>query len=65
MGTRTRSDDWEQRRDGAGCPMCTEGRPDDTGAGIRFFEGAVSDGYLQRSAPGTQSSSGAAVMSQT
>jgi diadenosine tetraphosphate (Ap4A) HIT family hydrolase len=31
--------------------MCAEGRPDETEGGIRFFEGTVSDAFLQRSAP--------------
>jgi diadenosine tetraphosphate (Ap4A) HIT family hydrolase len=33
---------------GRGCPMCEQGRPDETAYGLRFFGGAVSDAYLQR-----------------
>jgi diadenosine tetraphosphate (Ap4A) HIT family hydrolase len=33
---------------GDGCPMCSEGRPDDTPFGARIFAGEVSDAYLQR-----------------
>lgn len=44
--------DWPQSfyefRRGEGCPMCAEGRPDETRFGARIFEGAVSDAYLQR-----------------
>jgi diadenosine tetraphosphate (Ap4A) HIT family hydrolase len=31
--------------------MCDEGRPDDSGGGLRFFAGETADAYLQRSAP--------------
>ena len=34
---------------GENCPMCAQGRPDEDQYGIRFFAGAVSDAYLQRS----------------
>jgi diadenosine tetraphosphate (Ap4A) HIT family hydrolase len=34
---------------GEGCPMCEEGRPDETRYGIRFFAGEVTDAYLHRS----------------
>src|SRR5204862_383294 len=33
---------------GEGCPMCEQGRPDETPYGARFFAGEVSDAYLQR-----------------
>jgi diadenosine tetraphosphate (Ap4A) HIT family hydrolase len=33
---------------GEGCPMCAQGRPDETPYGIRIFAGEVSDAYLQR-----------------
>ncbi len=33
---------------GEGCPMCAEGRPEETRFGIRFFAGAVADAYLQK-----------------
>ena len=35
-------------RRGDGCPMCAEGRPDETPWGVRIFAGEVSDAYLQR-----------------
>ena len=33
---------------GRGCPICEEGRPDTTPAGVRFFAGEVCDAYLVR-----------------
>jgi diadenosine tetraphosphate (Ap4A) HIT family hydrolase len=33
---------------GEGCPLCAEGRPEETRYGIRFFAGEVSDAYLHR-----------------
>ena len=33
---------------GEGCPMCAQGRPEETEYGIRFFAGEVADAYLQR-----------------
>jgi diadenosine tetraphosphate (Ap4A) HIT family hydrolase len=33
---------------GEGCPMCEQGRPEETEHGARFFAGEVSDAYLQR-----------------
>ncbi|HTS73242.1 MAG TPA: hypothetical protein VMG74_05980 [Gaiellaceae bacterium] len=38
---------YELRR-GHGCPMCAQGRPDETEHGVRFFAGEVADAYLQR-----------------
>ena len=35
-------------RSGEGCPMCAEGRPDETPFGLRIAAGDVSDAYLQR-----------------
>jgi diadenosine tetraphosphate (Ap4A) HIT family hydrolase len=35
-------------REGKGCPMCAEGRPEETRFGARIFAGEVSDAYLQR-----------------
>jgi diadenosine tetraphosphate (Ap4A) HIT family hydrolase len=35
---------------GEGCPMCEQGRPDETPYGIRIFAGEVTDAYLQRAA---------------
>jgi diadenosine tetraphosphate (Ap4A) HIT family hydrolase len=39
-------------RRGEGCPMCAEGRPEETPWGARIAAGDVSDAYLQRA--GTQ-----------
>jgi diadenosine tetraphosphate (Ap4A) HIT family hydrolase len=33
---------------GEGCPMCSQGRPAETGYGVRFFSGEVADAYLQK-----------------
>jgi diadenosine tetraphosphate (Ap4A) HIT family hydrolase len=33
---------------GEGCPMCAQGRPEETDYGARFFAGEVADGYLQK-----------------
>jgi diadenosine tetraphosphate (Ap4A) HIT family hydrolase len=38
---------YELRR-GQGCPMCSEGRPEETRFGARIFAGKFSDAYLQR-----------------
>jgi diadenosine tetraphosphate (Ap4A) HIT family hydrolase len=46
--TRTWDSDWEERKAGKGCPMCSEGRPDDTHGNARVFAGRVSDAYLVR-----------------
>jgi diadenosine tetraphosphate (Ap4A) HIT family hydrolase len=35
-------------RRGEGCPMCVEGRPEETESGMRFFAGDVADAYLQK-----------------
>lgn len=35
-------------RRGDGCPMCAQGRPDETEYGSRIFAGEVTDAYLQR-----------------
>lgn len=42
-----RSSFYAMRR-GVGCPICAEGRPDDTGGGLRFFAGEAVDAYLRR-----------------
>lgn len=39
------------KKRGDGCPHCAVGRVDETEHGVRFFEGSISDGYLQRVAP--------------
>lgn len=46
--TRTWDADWEARRAGKGCPMCAEGRPDESHGNARIFAGRVSDAYLVR-----------------
>jgi diadenosine tetraphosphate (Ap4A) HIT family hydrolase len=33
---------------GEGCPMCEQGRPEETPYGARFFAGEVADAYLQK-----------------
>jgi diadenosine tetraphosphate (Ap4A) HIT family hydrolase len=33
---------------GEGCPMCAQGRPEETEYGARFFAGEVADAYLQK-----------------
>lgn len=38
---------YELRR-GEGCPMCAQGRPEETEHGARFLAGDVSDAYLQK-----------------
>ena len=35
-------------RAGRGCPLCEQGRPDETAHGVRFFAGEVCDAYLVR-----------------
>ena len=40
---------YELRR-GEGCPLCAEGRPDETLRGVRVLAGEVADAYLQRAA---------------
>jgi diadenosine tetraphosphate (Ap4A) HIT family hydrolase len=35
-------------RRGKGCPMCAQGRPEETEYGARIFAGEVSDAYLQK-----------------
>jgi diadenosine tetraphosphate (Ap4A) HIT family hydrolase len=44
--------EWPQRfydlKRGIGCPLCAEGRPDETRSGIRFFAGELTDAYLHR-----------------
>ena len=44
--------DWPQTfyeiKRGVGCPMCEQGRPEETEYGARFLDGEVSDAYLQK-----------------
>jgi diadenosine tetraphosphate (Ap4A) HIT family hydrolase len=35
-------------REGKGCPICAEGRPDENRVGTRIFAGEVTDAYLRR-----------------
>jgi diadenosine tetraphosphate (Ap4A) HIT family hydrolase len=42
------SESFYELRRGEGCPMCAQGRPDETSYGARIFAGKVSDAYLQR-----------------
>lgn len=34
--------------EGEGCPMCAEGRPEQTADGVRFYAGDFADAYLRR-----------------
>lgn len=36
------------RKRGDGCPICEQGRPDETAHGIRFWSGELTDAYLHR-----------------
>jgi diadenosine tetraphosphate (Ap4A) HIT family hydrolase len=36
------------QRAGVGCPLCAEGRPEETAHGVRFFAGEAADAYLVR-----------------
>jgi diadenosine tetraphosphate (Ap4A) HIT family hydrolase len=36
------------QRSGEACPLCDEGRPEETPHGVRFFAGEVADAYLVR-----------------
>lgn len=37
-------------RRGDGCPICEQGRPDETSSGVRIFTGRRGDAYLARAA---------------
>jgi len=41
-------EDFASLKEGVGCEMCEDGRPDDNGFGIRISEGSHSDAYVQR-----------------
>jgi diadenosine tetraphosphate (Ap4A) HIT family hydrolase len=41
-------DSFYELRRGEGCPMCAQGRPDETEYGTRISAGEYSDAYLQR-----------------
>jgi diadenosine tetraphosphate (Ap4A) HIT family hydrolase len=41
-------EDWEQRVAGEGCPVCAEGRPDESNGRVRVYRGDVLDAYLNR-----------------
>ena len=36
------------RKRGEGCPICEQGRPEETEHGIRFWSGELTDAYLHR-----------------
>jgi diadenosine tetraphosphate (Ap4A) HIT family hydrolase len=44
--------EWQQSfyemRSGTRCPLCAQGRPEETALGARFFAGEVVDGHLRR-----------------
>jgi diadenosine tetraphosphate (Ap4A) HIT family hydrolase len=44
--------EWPQRfydrKAGIDCPICVEGRPDETPHGIRFYTGELTDAYLSK-----------------
>ncbi len=44
-------DDFLTKKRGLGCPQCLGGRVAETEHGVRYFEGVVTDGYLQRRGP--------------
>lgn len=46
--SRTWPEDWEERKAGAGCPMCASGRVEEDSHGARFFAGEYTDAYLQK-----------------
>jgi diadenosine tetraphosphate (Ap4A) HIT family hydrolase len=41
-------DEFYARRRGERCPLCAEGRPDESHGSVRIFSGSVSDAYLRR-----------------
>jgi diadenosine tetraphosphate (Ap4A) HIT family hydrolase len=45
------SETWDDLYSGAACPMCAEGRPEETPLGIRIFAGEFSDAYLAKRGP--------------
>ena len=40
--------DFYAQLDGSVCPICDQGRPEETPHGVRFFAGEVADAYLVR-----------------
>jgi diadenosine tetraphosphate (Ap4A) HIT family hydrolase len=40
--------DFYAQLQGTACPLCEEGRPEETPHGVRYFAGEVSDAYLVR-----------------
>jgi diadenosine tetraphosphate (Ap4A) HIT family hydrolase len=44
-------DDFLTKKRGLGYPQCLDGRVAETEHGVRYFEGVVTDGYLQRRGP--------------
>jgi diadenosine tetraphosphate (Ap4A) HIT family hydrolase len=43
-------DEFYELRRGLGCPMCEQGRPEETEYGARIFAGEALDAYLQKAA---------------
>jgi diadenosine tetraphosphate (Ap4A) HIT family hydrolase len=41
-------EDFASLKEGVGCEMCDDGRPEDNGYGVRILAGSHSDAYLQR-----------------
>ena len=48
MTEQTWPQEWFAWRDGAGCPMCAQGRVDEDEWGGRYLAGTHADAYLQR-----------------
>lgn len=40
--------DYANRLDGSACPLCDEGRPEETSGRLRFYSSKVCDAYLNR-----------------
>jgi len=43
--------DFARKKSGESCPQCEGGRVAETEHGVRYFEGAHADGYLQKHGP--------------
>jgi diadenosine tetraphosphate (Ap4A) HIT family hydrolase len=41
-------DNWGELFTGEACPMCAQGRPEETSQGLRIFAGKFCDGYLAK-----------------
>jgi len=51
MALRPWPEDFLRKKARIGCPQCALGRVDETEHGLRYYAGAVADGYLQRRGP--------------